>query len=585
MPKAISLRIDHHPKAPLFRNEGNPVLLLDQAIMEISSGNLSTANESIRQVLRQAGYINLWFFLRCILSLGGGPYESLTNHLHVEMCNFYQASEYDDGPNSTLFWAGFIGRKHFKTSCWTHGGLTWSITINPNRSIGLGSGVMDRALEFMWQIQTNIAKNEVYKWLYPEYVPLLNQKRWNDKEMVMPKTCMDVQLPEASIKPFAVLGSTQSLHFNRLHLDDIVGDAQLNADRQAGADMIKTSNWLKTNIRTLGKNMLSTRVFNAGTRYSSEDPHEYIMSNMKALQGYTEILNEVEHYALTDDGEWTVYYRLADEGGGESIFPERIPLKVLNKIATDDWWTYIMQYQNKAWNTGLSEFADFTIQECWLEWSEKSSYFILHYEIGPKWAKREVAWPLDVCDVTMPVDPAASEKKRSAQTSRTAILVLAVTPDGARCLIDGKVDFMSTTAMFDEMFRLKKKYYTIRATLLELQGPFKALESVLVKEQNTRHEWLNLRPVTAVVDKDVRIRSNLHPVFMNNLVYATSSIYPKIKEEIIVFPDGKKKDALDAFAIGERGMILPSSEEEEGEHNEAEEEMLYLSDRSPVTGY
>jgi len=98
------------------------------------------------------------------------------------MGNFRQ--EMIERPNSKA--AGFIGRSHFKSSIWTHGGNSWLLLRNPNVSIGLASSVMDRSMEFLHYTQDTFKSNELFGLLYPEYVPADRQVGWNDERMTLP---------------------------------------------------------------------------------------------------------------------------------------------------------------------------------------------------------------------------------------------------------------------------------------------------------------------------------------------------------------------------------------------------------------
>jgi hypothetical protein len=58
--------IERHPQAPVFSEESNPALVLRQLVEEVSSGGRMSTTESVRQLLRQAGLVYLWFFLKFI---------------------------------------------------------------------------------------------------------------------------------------------------------------------------------------------------------------------------------------------------------------------------------------------------------------------------------------------------------------------------------------------------------------------------------------------------------------------------------------------------------------------------------------
>ena len=309
--------ISPHPLAPIFSESSDASSILSDLINEGSSANFSTT-EAMRQLFRQAGLVSLWFFLR-VIAAHSGPYNELNDQLHLDMANFYQRSDY---PGCHA--AGFLFRGGFKSTVWTHGGNGWDALRDPNITIGLGSSIIDRSYEFLRITERIFDSNELFAWLYPEYVPAKNQPHWNDTEMVLPNRTRFNATP--TIKPFAVGGSTAGIHVNKLKLDDIVGDKQLNSDRSCNSDMYRISNWLQQNLATLVTSWTSSRIFIVGTRYANDDVYEPIVQSTKALFGCTE--RDLYDYEIRPDGVWDVYYLTAVENG-KAVFPERITLEGL----------------------------------------------------------------------------------------------------------------------------------------------------------------------------------------------------------------------------------------------------------------
>lgn len=101
------LQLIPHPDAPLFNGE-DALLILRQALQEAASGRFSTSNESLRQLFRQAGFVNLWFFGKIIAGYSG-PFSEWTSHLHMDMANFRQ-SLLEPGCRGAMY----IPRSHFK---------------------------------------------------------------------------------------------------------------------------------------------------------------------------------------------------------------------------------------------------------------------------------------------------------------------------------------------------------------------------------------------------------------------------------------------------------------------------------------
>ena len=83
-----------HPNAPLFDDPTQAQKYIQQITAEMESGNMDTANEPLRQLIRQAGYTNLWFWLKVIAG-HAGPYDQIDTDLHLDICNFRQALQSD----------------------------------------------------------------------------------------------------------------------------------------------------------------------------------------------------------------------------------------------------------------------------------------------------------------------------------------------------------------------------------------------------------------------------------------------------------------------------------------------------------
>jgi len=359
-------------------------------------------------------------------------------------------------------------------------------------------------------------------------------------------------------------------------MDDIIGDSMLDSNRSAGAEMFKMGNWLKSSIRTLVKDWKTSQVFLAGTRYSFDDAYEAVLRNVKEKFGYWEGMDE---YEAKETNEWSVYYRQIEEHG-KIIFPEAFTREGLEKLRQEDPWTYYTQYVNNpklSINTSLNEFK---VKECFVDYDKHLGKVVSWY--GPE--GKFYSEPLSYFDVVSCVDPAASEKQSSMSTSRSAHLVLATHSSGMRFYIDGKVDYVPITTVFDWMFDSYRKWNP-RITGLEMLGPFKVLKSVLEKEQMIRRDYISLVPIRMEGEKVARIEATLRPLLQRGHVFATKGVLSILEPELQVFPNGKKMDLLDVAALSVRSASVPRSRDEVDREMDEIEEGGYNDGRNPVTGY
>jgi hypothetical protein len=373
------------------------------------------------------------------------------------------------------------------------------------------------------------------------------------------------------------------LHGNLLKLDDIVGDKQLDSNRSANADMHRIGNWLKSSVRTLLMDWNKDRVFVAGTRYAPDDPYEYIMRNMApgGKHGYWAELRDYEEH---DEGEWHVYYRMAKENG-RIIFPDKVTEKGLEQLFKDDPWTYWTQMMNHPGATSNFELRNYELGQAWLDYDRFSNDYVISYDLRDQAGQfvKNVTWRARECVLVAGVDPAGSDRAVTAQTSRSALVVIAFCPDGHRVVLDVKADYTTIATMFGWMFDVYERL-PVMVIGLETQGAFKILEGALMDEQQRRGKVLPVRSVKATgADKDARIRAEVQPLMERGLLYATDQAREVLNEEIDVFPSGAKKDVLDALTIGLKLGYVPQAPEAKAEQLEQELDRRRAVNR--VTGY
>jgi hypothetical protein len=564
------LRITPHPDAPLFTGP-DAYSIIQQVVSELASGNFNTSTDSeFYRATQQMGLVSLWAFLVVIAGFDG-PYDKLTDHLHAEMTNFYQDVMYDGAKGACL-----IGRSHYKSSVFTHGGNSWEILRNPDISIGLGCGIEDRAIEFLGYTIDTFTGNEMFRWLYP-YHHIGNFKSaqgCNQFEITLPNKKRNRRQP--NIKTITAGGSTAGIHVDLLKLDDIITDQDLNSERKSSASMYKMTNWLKSSIRTLVKDWRESRVFLSGTRYAPDDAYEALMLNCKRQIGYWDELPE--HYKEDPDGEWDIYYRMIEEKG-RIIFPEAFTKEGLVKLEQEDPWTYWTQYFNNPFKSSFQELNRFKINECSLDYTDADGHSVSYFRDG-----QEHRWFLRDCDVIQVADPAASEKGRSAKTSRSAHVLFVTAPDERRFIIRGHADFVSPSDIFTWFFDTHDAFKNyIRFAGMEMQGPFKVFDPLFREEQTRRRKWIGFRPIKTSGDKDARIRTQLEPLLRRGLLYCVGSFKDEVQAELNVFPDGPKKDILDVVSMGVQESQVPERPEEIRRQRFRQE--ISRGEKNETTGY
>ena len=546
--------------------------LLRQAVNVVTSDTGFKATEEVRQLLRQTGMVNLFFFLRFVAGYANA-FTRLTPTLHQDMCNFYQVTRVPG-----IRAAGFLSRKHFKSTVWTYGGSLWDITRNPDWEEVLASCIKERGIEFNGYVQEVLEANELYAWLYPEYVPDEGRNLNHNSEMTR---VPNKKGRRPNIKIVGVGASIQGVHArDSFKTDDLVGEHMLDSMNHLGADNQKAKNWFGSAVENIpsGRGCVVTAW---GTRYGPDDAWGPIWSDIKKFYGYT----EAEPFEEKADGSWVVYYRAVreDQGDGRGerpVFPEEITNDELDKMMLEKPWQYWTQMMNMSAYSGLSEMIDYDLKTCNLDVSKGGELIVSWFDSAEQRLMEE---PLADMDVVAACDPAASEKRVSVRTSKSAYVVYARNWRDQRFVLQVESGFAPITQVFDWLFAGFKRFKGyVRTTNVEVQGPFKMLRPIIRDEEHKRQMWLNFRGVSAKGDKDGRIRAYLQPLMERGELYAVESAQAVIRGEMSTFPDGHQKDVLDALAIAEaasRRGDAPDDVDEDDVWEQTSEE------RSAVTGY
>lgn len=558
--------ITPHPKAPLMSREDGP-LILQQIIEEVGSGNYPTS-DVFMTIMRQCGFVSLWFFLKFIAGYAQ-DFDELNYDLHVDMCNFRQTECLKRGARCGMF----IPRSHFKTTCVTEGGGAWEFLINPDLLMRITNAIADRAARFMHTIKAIYDSNDLFRALYPEYASNTQRSStWNDKELVMPA---GKGHREPSITAGGVEGAGEGVHVNLHVIDDPLGLKALNAGRVGNAIMYSTRNWFWATEKTLLKAEARDRVLVVGTRYAVDDLYGEILDQAKEIHGYP-----IDNWEPNEKGRWVVYYRRAVEDG-KVIFPENFTMEGYQELAENDWWTWVTQYLNDPRASGLAELSEYRMPGFEMVHDEKDNewYIIEKGEEG-----RVIRRALSDFDVVMAIDPAASEKYLNARTSRTAIVVVATDTRDHKYIIGLHADYVNTRVMFDWIFEMAEKFAKhLRATHLETNAGFKLLEPQLRMEQQRRRMWIGLRPDPAVGDKIARIRSILQAPYADGKIHVLEGYRLMVEEEQRAFPQTMKMDILDALSAAVANGMRPLSVEEKIQQEE--EEDWWENRRVGATGY
>lgn len=552
-PPGVPLEIVPHPRAPLFSPgaDPSPQTQLARAIDLFSSGaEISTPQE--RELLLQAGLVSLWVFTKYIAG-HSGPFNQITPHLHADMCNFRQ-SLLQPGSRGAMF----IPRLHYKSSIVTEAASAWEIARNPDIRIRITNAKESYALDFMHSVKSIFEDNPLVEFLYPDlYVKHPStQGRWNETEIVSPGRKRTYR--EATIEAGGVGGASEGHHYDLHLVDDIIGRKALTNMQLSGAEMIRARNWFWSSEKSLLVSMRESRVIVVGTRYAEDDVYSDILQRAREMIGITPA-----DWVPDPHGRWRVYYRYVVENG-QIIFPEAVTADALMEMARNDWWTLMTQFFNMPQASGLAELSDNPPGKA-LVLRENGEWIVSLWSGG-----EEEKIPLSVMDVIQAEDPAATEKYIDAKHSRTAWGVVAMDERERIFILDLRADYVPADVAVQWLF-LGREKWPVRATYLEMQGPFRLLGPIVRGEESRRGKWLNLRPVKIPGggDKDARIRTALQPPLAEGRIWVAEPLFDLLWEEMRSFPQSARKDILDMLATAVRSLNRPLTAKEERDHAEA----------------
>jgi hypothetical protein len=579
IPRHFAIRA--HVEAPDFPSfevaQGRIVDLYN----DLTGAHPSTDIRSTLDLMRQAGLVNLWFFLKVIAG-AYGPYSDLDDTLNLDMCNWRQS---DSCMNPGARWIALMPRGFRKSTVFSHGADAWEVTRFGEHRIRIVNAIISRAEGFKYLVQRTIDSNPLYMALYgagwslpdgsaiPSRVPIPGSKNWNDERLIMPTRVKFA--PEPSIKAAGVTGAGEGDHHTLLNIDDPIGLDAIDWQYQATTMMENAKKWMNTNLSALLIKPKQDRIGIVGTRYAEDDCYAPFVNNAHEVVGAMD-----EDVVPIPGGEYSVYYRLVQEDG-QMIAPDIIDEKMLAKM---DAWTAATQYWNKPKKSGVNEFAKYVVKDCKLFHDTQSNLMLISFRDELSDSIRT----LNAASLTgiIATDAASTDRNVSILTSRTSVAVHFMDDENRDFRVWSKVGYLSMDQVFDAIFEAWNAFPgLLQATLFEVNAMQKGLYQLLEKEQDRRKTYLNLQEVTAKGDKTARIRAVVGWFFAQGLIYATPEASIDLRQEKDAFPS-RHLDVLDETEKALSYLKRPANVEEIAMAEEAEvEHIMAFADRDDLFGY
>jgi hypothetical protein len=579
VPKHFAIR--PHREAPDFPNFEVSQKRLADLFADLASEHPTVGVRSTLDLMRQAGLVNLWCFLKLIAG-AYGPYSDLDDELNLDMANWRQ-SDACMGPGARFI--ALMPRGFRKSTVFTHGALGWIVTRDGNRRVRIVNAIISRAEGFKYLIQRTVDSNPLYAALYgpgwempdgsaiASRVPIPNSKNWNDETMIMPTR--EKFAPEPTIKAAGVTGSGEGDHHTDLAIDDPIGLDAIDWQYQATAMMENAKKWMNTNLSALLIMPKQDRIGIVGTRYAQDDCYAPFVADAKEVVGAVD-----EDTVPVPGGTWRVYYRLVQEDG-QMIAPNIIDEAQLAKM---DAWTAALQYWNKPKKSGINEFSKYVVKPCKLFHDTASNLFLISFRDE----LTDEVRTLNAASLTgiISTDAASTDRGISILTSRTSIGVHFMDDENRDFRVWSKVGYFTMDQVFDAIFEAWNRFPgLIEGTLFETNAMQKGLYQLLEKEQDRRKTYINLREAPAKGDKVARIRAVVGWFFAQGLLYAVPEASIEFQQEKEAFPS-KHLDVLDETEKALSYLRRPANVEEimMADMAEAEHEMT-LVENDNAFGY
>lgn len=566
--------ITPHREAPAFSTQEAGRRVMMDLVKEMESAHPQLTGKTVIDLIRQAGLVSLWFYLKAIAG-AYGPYNELNQELHLDMCNFRQ-SVHCMKPGAKA--ACFAFRGSYKSTVFVHGGTGWELTRNGDerfRFVGSKSELMHKS---KWVTQRQIDSNPFYAGLYPARVPRANADRWNSDEFVMPTRSR--YWKEPSVQGSGIEGAAEGDHHTCIVWDDIIGLDALDSAMMSAAQMETAKKKFTTDSTTLLVSKRKSRNLLVATFYSPDDVYvSLIARNCRLVLGARN--DEIE---TREDGEWVIYYRSVIEEGRETC-PEVLTKKDYERMLQDDPWTAIRQYKNSIKPVaGAGGIAGFKPKKCLVKRVEGRVAIVRPGDVN--FDEKASGVHLDECTTALSIDPAGTEGNITSQTSRTSIGLWAMDDQENVYRIWQRVGYFSDDKIYDFVFEAHETFPGyIQDTLIETNAMQVVLRNNLQREMMKRGQYFSLIDRPAKGDKKARIRHTLSWFLSRGKLYLAEGCAQEFIEELVAFPGGKTLDVLDESEKAIKFMQRPANTEEKLEMEIEEDERMEAQLTVSTFGY
>lgn len=547
--------------------------------LELPEGSpraVSSRIEDIQGDTRAKAVASLYFFTTAVFG-----WKKLQPDPHLEMCKFLQ----DPWRRKVML----IPRDCYKSTVASKSAPVW-ILIQPEfqglpgreHRILLASHASDNAKKSCQSIKSNVEKNTIFQWLFPEYMPN-GQGAWSDNQLTFPR---DGAYGEASIEIAGIDTHLVSRHYTVQIKDDIEDKASFESP--AVRERVKT--WYKA-AEALFVEEQTAIDWLIGTRWGIDDLYADVQAResdtykfmVRPLEWTREEL-EQDISTAEAKGELRVYPDMDPEthaperGKKYYFFPKLFPEESCRRVeAKQGTWMYSMLYKNNPRDAKLAEFKEEYLQ--YFEFTTEGDLKLLHKD-----GTIEIV-EFDSLTRVEHWDPAMSERA-SVRNSQNAIGVMFGDTKHRLFIADCFAEFMDPLKCMNRFIGFHQRYHLHKAALEDVgfQRTLKAPLNTRMMELGYR---FNVELYPPVGNKDARIRGLL-PYWEQRKVFIRSGL-TQVTTQLLGFPQLPWKDILDTLVacievLAARG-IHSQGATDRARRIADKSENLRLVTRNATTGY
>lgn len=509
--------------------------------------------------LRRRAKSDLFF-----LSYGVLGYDLLSPKLHGHLCRWLERTR------QVQYRILLLPRGHYKSTVLS---ITNSIqmalpndagievhpwSLGPNLKLLLAHENRESASRFLYEISEAFLRKPLMLALFPECIPDRRRQRINKWELELPR---DIHSKEPTFDTIGAGGAAQGRHYNRLVLDDLIGEAARDSDTV----MQTTLNWFDNATSLLTRPRLDGFDL-IGTRWSYKDVYSH-MIEVYGVDHSQSIIRCMDNEEI-EEGIAAAYLRAAEENG-QPIFPEEFPQEFLDRLKKNPK-VYAAQYANNPLESGLTEF-----DPGWLkEYNKRGGHL---YVFDPPEGTRRVS--IFELDRVILCDPSMGERNESDESG---LLVTGTDWRGNIYVLECIKERLRPPELMDKLFGL---YFSWSPRVVSIEdvvfsGVFAYWFDEKCREMGVTPSIYRYKP-GGRRSKKARILGMAN-YFADGRVYLGPNM-TDFRQEYTWFGITDSEHLLDAFAQGPEVWRWTKTREEAKKSEEKVRQIM--AERSAMTGY